>query len=345
VFDGDYLGAGNATGTVSGNVGRFWPNHFVVTPGTLVNRRLLICAPTSSFTYEGEEMQVQGITLTAYNAATPPVRTDNYAGSFAKFNGSVIANFNFGAVDLADAFPPLTATALTTNLGLVSSTGSWTTGTGTINANVMLNRAASPDGPYESFRLGIAPFDSDDVTVRNADLNLDTTVPPDSNDRVLAGSTKVRFGRLWLGNAYGTEKRNLTLSYETQYWNGYAFINNLDDACTTLAAANFGLGNYQGALTTSITSVSNTPGNRFITLAAPNAAGSVDIVATLGNPLSMCPTTWTPVSPGTSYVAIYLRGNWGCSGTYDKDPVARATFGIFGDSTKKTGPIYLRENF
>ncbi|MBS1198457.1 MAG: hypothetical protein H6R18_2242, partial [Proteobacteria bacterium] len=79
-----------------------------------------------------------------------------------------------------------------------------------------------------------------------------------------------------------------------------------------------------------------------ITLAKPSKAGSVDIVARLGaDPAASKCTAWTPAA-ATPFGA-YLQGKW-CGANYDKDPVARATFGIFGSSAKK-GPIYIRENF
>jgi hypothetical protein len=168
---------------------------------------------------------------------------------------------------------------------------------------------------------------------------------------VTNGATaKMRFGRLWMGNAYGTEKRDLTQSYEIQYWNGLAFVKNTLDSCTALTAANFGLGNRQGTLTAANLPVTALVVNTFstgagsLTYTAPNAAGSVDVVAKLGSTLSMCPTTWTPTYPsGAAYSASYLQGNW-CSTGFNRDPTSRVTFGIFGSSAKK-GPIYIRENF
>jgi MSHA biogenesis protein MshQ len=75
VLDGDYLGAGNTTGTTSGNVGRFTPHHFVtaVTPA---------CA-TGNFTYSAQPFTVQ---VTAKNNLATPTTTTNYnsTSNFAK---------------------------------------------------------------------------------------------------------------------------------------------------------------------------------------------------------------------------------------------------------------------
>ena len=245
IEEGDYLGAGNVTGTVSGNVGRFTPDHFLVSPGTIVNRRLASCTSSSSFTYAGEELQVSNFHITAYNGLTTPTITANYAGLFAKFDGSVVANFNFGAIDLADALPPISATAFTvgSNPGEVtivssspvpSSGNGWAAGVGTFNANLKLNRAAAPSGPYASFHLGIVPSDTDAVTVLSADMNLDTSVPPGTPDRVDVGNTIIRYGLLKIFNNFGPETADITNSpFEVRYYDGTKWVVHVDDNCTT----------------------------------------------------------------------------------------------------------------
>lgn len=72
VADGDYLGAGSATGTSSGNIGRFIPHHFDVT--------VTQACPAGSFTYSGQPFPVQ---VTAMNGLATPGKTLNYDGSAA----------------------------------------------------------------------------------------------------------------------------------------------------------------------------------------------------------------------------------------------------------------------
>src|SRR5438034_1618523 len=102
---------GNSAASLA--IGRFRPDHFIVTSPTLTNRQALGCA-ASTYTYEGEQLRVT-FALTARNGLGTPAITQNYttASGFAKLDGTVYANFGFGAVDLADATPPLAATALT----------------------------------------------------------------------------------------------------------------------------------------------------------------------------------------------------------------------------------------
>ncbi|MDR3390919.1 MAG: hypothetical protein P4L77_04205 [Sulfuriferula sp.] len=314
-----------------------------------------------SFTYMDEPL-LAGFTLTAQNASGGT--TQNYTGSLAKLDGTVAANWNWnnfatspsigpGAVN---ATTPLTA-RLSTAVG--NPVGSFVAGVGAFSAQLTLTRlSTAPDGPYPTVQFGVAPQDSDGVKL--ASFNLDAqgagsmpaaaSTPPDgTTERALLGNLSLRFGRLWLGNAYGSEKSSLSLPYEVQYWNGLAFVKNTADYATALTAANFGLGNYKNSVNatnlpaTALTLGTYSTGSGSVTLAAPNASGSADVVAILGSPLNMC-TVWTPTYPsGTPVVATYLRGNW-CGGSYVKDPAVRATFGIFGSSSKK-GVIYLRESY
>lgn len=333
--------------SASAYFGRFIPDHFTVTTGTLTNRRLLVCSPVSTFTYAGEQLRV-AFTLTAKNGAGTLTKNYTTTSGFARLDGSTIANFGFGAVDLADAIAPTSAAALTASLGLVSSSGSWVDGSGSFTADLGLNRAAAADGPYESFSLGIDPQDSDGVKLGSYDL--DTSVPSDTNDHALAGTTKIRYGRLRLSNASGAETLDLPVPMQAQYWNGSMFVTNTDDNCTTLASTNIGLGNYKKQLGSGETGISAATisftagiGNMKLTKPGAGNSGSVDLVVDLGATTtpSMCPT-WTPTTaPAAGANKSYLRGAW-CGGSYDKDPTARATFGVYKNANEF---IYLREMY
>src|SRR5437773_11128404 len=345
---GGSYGCSFGNSAASAAVGRFRPDHFIVTLGTLTNRQALGCA-ASTYTYGGEQWRVT-FTLAARNGLGTPAITQNYttASTFAKLDGTVYANFGFGAVDLADATPPLAATALTARVPSGTSSGTWVGGIGSFTVDLAVSRA-SPDGPFESFRLGVLPADTDGVTLRAADLNLDTSVPADSNDRVLVGSSKIRFGRLALRNASGSQLVRLPVPLETQYWNGTAFITNDADNCTTLATNNVAMSNFTSNLAaceTANTAVSAfARGRSILTLAAPGSAnnGSVDLAVNLG--LASSGTTCTTVGGGTVPAAganrAYLQGNW-TGGAYNVNPSARATFGVYKGSDEV---IFIRENF
>ncbi len=223
--------------------GRFYPKDFLLTSGTLINRQAASCAPASSFTYAGEQLRVT-FTLMARNGAATPAITKNYdpTAGFALFNANTIANLGFGAVDLADAIPPTTATALTASLTPGTSSGTWASGSVPVTADLMLTRAASPDGPFESFNLGVDPVDADGVKLNSYDL--DTTVPADTSDHGLVGTSKIRFGRMKISNAYGSELLDLSIPIAVQYWNDtQGWVQNNLDGCTSIIQNNIKLSN------------------------------------------------------------------------------------------------------
>jgi MSHA biogenesis protein MshQ len=266
-------------------------------------------------TYEGEALAVT-FKLTAENGLATPATTTNYktVGGVANLDGTAIANFGFGAVDQADATPPTGATALTSRLVPGTSSGTWIDGVGTFTANLRLSRPASPDGPYESFNLGIAPTDADGVTLNSYDM---ASVPASAVDRKLVGTTKIRYGRLKINNTHGSELLNLPVSVAAQYWNGSSYVTNIDDSCTSIAAADFASPlTYVPLLkftTTLLGGGKLSSGTGQITLTKPTGfagKGSVDVSSGL---------TISPFLPGTG----------------------RQTFGIY-----KGGPIiYMREMY
>lgn len=357
------------------SLGRFIPDHFLVTPGSLVNRRLAACLAPSSFTYAGEEMQLKDFLLTARNALTTPTATRNYAGVFARLDGSVIANFGIGAVDLADLTPPVLATAFVNGTGpgelaLVSSVGSWgaLSGVGTFSANLRLNRAAAPVGPYESFRLGLAPVDADGVAVRAADRNLDLTAPADLvNDKVLVGSSLVRFGRLRLANALGPHTRDLKMAMEAQFWNGTNFARNSDDSCTVVPASAWSFGNYVRrpasvvfnpavaadrtlASGAAFVMIPRPTGGRvtfdasinLATTGAETAASSCLKDLSLGTPTRPWAPVITNAAPSPVRPSLtHLMGQW-CDASYTNNPSARGSLGLYRGADSL---IFQRENY
>lgn len=314
-------------------VSRFIPDHFTVS-GSFAPA----CA-SGGFTYMDQQslgialtvsaMSAKEIVATLYGNACPAAGSCKV--TLAAYNGT--AALDIGRLKPLAGFPSGTSYDTTLTPKAYTSTA-WINGQYTVSGtNFYVARDTAPDGVFDQYLLKVAITDPDSVTISGSG----TTT-----------ATLIRYGRLWLANAYGSEKLNLLLSYQMQYWNGQTFVRNILDNCTALTAANFGLGNYQGVTSTTlpVTAVSlgaYSGGNGSIVLAAPNVAGSVDVVAKLGSSLSMCPG-WTPTYPaGTPLVASYLQGKW-CGTTYVKDPAVRATFGISGTSAKK-GVIYLRESY
>lgn len=347
VADADYLGTGDVTGTVSGNVGRFVPAGFALSNPVITHRVAAACSPASTFTYLDENFQL-GFTLTAQNASGGT--TTNYEGSFAKLALGTPTVFGLAGIQGTTLFKT------GGRLNLTSSSGTWSKGVAastTLVANVA--RAASPDGPFATAQFGLAATDTDGVGMRT--LNLDTDSPANGADATLVGTIPLRHGRLRLQNAIGAANRALSLPLAAQYWNGSAFTTNDLDSCTRITSAHLSFGNLRKTLTTadlamSPSSVTVHPTQpRFITLAAPGGSriGSVDVAVALdaGAPPTdwSCLKTvnaWAPSITATNGANFRgLRGAW-CGSTFTSDPSARATWGL---NRGADGILFQRENY
>lgn len=160
------------------------------------------------------------------------------------------------------------------------------------------------------------------------------------------------FGRLRLGNALGSDLLNLPVPLVAEYWNGTTFVTNTLDNCTSIAAANIKLSNYQGGVTSGNMPQANisisgnfSAGVSNLKLTKPSSAvspnGSVDLCVDLDTAPGVGDTACQATTPANM---TYLQGVW--SGTnYDRDPSSRAAFGFSGASNKTNTIIYQRENF
>lgn len=319
---GGYFGLTVPAGT-SPNIGRFTPDHYFHSgAATLSTRAAAACSPASSFTYLDEGFGVS-FTLQARNTAGTVMQNYGTANGFAKLNPATIADLGFGARD--------GATLLTSRLDLgAGSAGTFAAGSSVITATLGVRRIAAPDGPYAAVQLGIAPTDSDGITITGVDFDGDAT--PGNERKNLSVTTEVRFGRLRLQNAYGSGTVALPLPTETQYWNGAAFIRNGDDDCTRISAADVLLSDYKlnlGAGETTIVeaTIAFAAGLGRLTLSPPGASNNGSVLLT----------------PDLSTAGLgYLKGAWP-GPTWDQNPGARAGFGYYGSQPRNF--IFFRENY
>jgi hypothetical protein len=341
IADGSYLGAGNVSGSTTGNIGRFVPARFALSGPSITYRSGLSCSPASTFTYLDETFRV-AVTLTAQN--TSGATTTNYTGSFAKLDLTQASAWQLAGRDGSTLF-----TTGSSRLSLGSATGSWSAGVAsgaTLTASAL--RAASPDGPF-SAAFGVAPADSDGVALAAFDM---ASTEGGSNDRAAVGTVPLRFGRLRLSNAMGAADRVLALPAALQYWNGSTWAANTLDSCTSVSANAVSFGNLRRTLTTSDTAVAGalafSSGVGTLRLAAPGSghSGTVDVALSLGSSATdaSCLQPWTPgtgdaATAGANFA--YLRGAW-CASTWGQDPSARASFGL---QRTQDHTIYRRENY
>lgn len=322
---GSYLGSGTTvTGTTGtgGAVGRFIPHHFDTT----------VTQGCNSFTYSGQPFTM---TITARNAS---------GGTTVNYNGT-----GLGAASVKGYAQAVT----------LSATGAYS-GTGSMSASAVaatdfgLGVAGGVGAPtvvggaftFTSKLTPSAPVAAPGVTVSVRAIDADSVSSASGTE----GSITVRSGRIKMSNAFGSEGSVLSIPVQAQYWNGRAWILNSADSCTIIPAASVARGNYldskgaAGAWTTTASTITMSGGTGFLTLSAPSpsgSTGSVDFAFNLGAAAAdqSCLSTH-PASTGASM--SWLRSqNGNCAATYDRDPSARATFGVYAPETKKA--VYVRD--
>jgi hypothetical protein len=419
-----YLSIGNQAlnpaGTVSGNIGRFIPDHFALAndPASPILTRAALPQATANATGTtapatvigvddttgfnvGDKVRIPGAgaggntfvaTVTAVNPAGPTLTLDtaigttliggedviaewgsymgevfnaqftlsavdlnenttqNYQGAYAKLNPTAAGNpLRFGAVN---AGTDLTA-RLDTSL---AASGSFVGGLATIVAPLAINRVASPDGPYAAIRIGIAPTtaESDGVIMGAYDLNVGGSNDHTSiMDATVQAATEVRFGRVQFSNAFGSQTSSLQMPVQAQYWSAKSWVLNSNDSLTAIPAASVALSNYRdskGAAAAWTTTASGpgtlAGGQGSITLSVPTGAppgtGSVDVAINLGSsgPDQSCLAAHGGTAAGQPW---FRSQNGSCAATYDRDPSATASFGVYSPETSRS--VHVRELF
>jgi len=315
---GNYLGAaGNATGSASTNIGRFYPDHFTLTGPSVT----AFCpADATGFTYFGQDGFTTGFTLTAQNAAN--ATTANYTGSFAKLVPTSRTSFGFAAASLpSGSVFAASATA---------PTGAWSNGVAAVAAKHQVSRPTTLAGPT-TIAVSALPVDADGVTLTTA---------------AALGSPRLYAGRARLMNANGSELLALPVPSKIEYYSGatQGWRTNTADTCTTISAGNFAFAfpvgtaskpNNLAACETAMT-VGGAAPSHALSLAKPGAGndGWADITLNLGATASgnACTAVGAGSPAATTANAPWLQYDW--KGAGPANPSARATFGVF-----RSGPL------
>jgi MSHA biogenesis protein MshQ len=341
---GDYLGIGPAeTARIrghSGFVGRFHPARFEVTAN--VPAFADACA-AGAFTYLDQTFHFATapvLTVTARNLGGGVTR--NYtSGGFWKLDTVLAGRGYLDASGAGVGFTAMPAgpVALAGDTGLTGS------------ATLSVAGGAAGDGFQYRRTALVAPFNARvDANFPAADLTDSDGVCVDADVNGVCepflitaiGTTALRFGRLTLASALGSELLPLTMPARAEHYTGTVFVQNLDDACTSLAlAAEVTLANPQTA------DGAPQPGTQTMTIAAGSTriqSGDLGLAAGAGafvfTPPGANQTGYVDTVARLNAAAPWLRYDWDGGGAYDDDPTARASFGIYN------GPhpfIYLRE--
>lgn len=273
----NYLNSGLTLSANAGVVGRFKPHHFVLTP-SLANRQGASCIPAATFTYMGEPLRISLGLVAEKEGGGTTINYDSALG-FSRLDPATANWLTLGANSSLGMGAVQGTTPLNSRLSVSGTpSGNWTNGTATLLADLLFSRPATttPDatwGPYDTLQFGALPQDADGVTLQPGALNLDADASG-GNERQLAGTTKLRHGRLFLENAYGSEKLALVMPVRAEYWNGTHWVVNNDDGCSVLGSPSLA-SNPAGLTTTPSLGTSWAYGRGSIVLSAPNASGSV----------------------------------------------------------------------
>lgn len=309
----DYLGAGSLTGT-SATVGRFTPHHFDVVPNS--PQFAPVCG---TFTYLGQPFiyaTAPVLRVLARNAGGAVTR--NYTGAWWKLSDVSLVGKRYLAENgtLDESLLPATDPVI-----LDQGDG---TGTLTFDAGGGLGFVrTTPTAPFAAeIRLEIDVVDEDGVAYA-ANPAAFGEASAGNGIAFTDGYQEMRFGRLTLQNAYGSELIPLNLSLRAEYFDGSTFVGNLEDSCTPYDGTLATLSNYSDNLQTGETT----------------ASGAGSLLGGTYNPLSPLQLS----APGTGNdgsvdvrlpVDFWLRYDWDGDGSHDNDPSARASFGIFKGNSR-----------
>jgi len=328
-------------------IGRFVPDHFdlalLATP-VLRTFGSGACA-ARSFTYLGQPFgwaTAPQAAVRARNAAG--ATTANYAGTLWKLAAASLAQ-SYAATPVA---PAVDATGLA-----APSLASNNDGTGVAAASasdsLALVRPAAPLAPFNAdIALTWSVQDATEAAV-TGNGTIATTTPLVFATIAFDAGRQMRFGVLRLGGGYGSEMLDLPLPIEALYWDGARFATNTVDQCTTLAAANAALANWQRNLAACETAIATAPaqlasGRSFVKLVRPGSGnnGSVDVALQLGTTAAgqTCSAVGAGTSAATAASLRWLQGRWNGAAAYDQNPSARASFGQY-----RSPLIYQRESY
>ncbi|MDP2265712.1 MAG: DUF11 domain-containing protein [Thiobacillus sp.] len=326
------------------NVGRFVPDHFVLTTASTPQFKTFndTACPTRSFTYIGQPfgyLTLPQATITAKNATGGT--TINYAGALWKL----------AAAGATQVYTAVTGTLDTGLVGTPTVTASGG-GVGTLTANaadVVAFTRTTPVAPFNaSISLSMNIVDSAENAVSGNGL-INTATPALFSSVAFDSGNNIRFGQLVLTNAHGSELLDLPVPLETRFWTGSGFSRNTADACTQLAATNIALSNWRRDLNACETSVTLSGrfnagrGNLKLSKPGEGNTGSVDLTLLLGatGAGSTCVGVPGVVSAAGAASQSWLQGRWS-GAAYDQNPAARGSFGLHRGSKPL---IYFREMY
>ncbi len=329
--------------SAASNVGRFVPDHFDValnlpqfSPGC------------GTFSFVGQPIKYSirpEATVTAKNSANDI--TQNYKSELWKINPS---HATYGVTpNYSEASQPLTLFNASAASVTDNANGSGSLGFADTISNVLSITRSAPLATFNAeIALSFNLQDTDGVAVTNVD-GVATSNPirfgsasAGNGMAFSSGYKAMRWGRLNMQNASGSELNILSVPLYSEFFDGINFIKNTNDNCTSLdLSSQLKLKNVQTA------SGAWQSGNTAMTI-APSGSST----ASLANvPLVSGEAGLSFSAPGsgnTGYIDItgsfsslpWLLFDWDNNGVHDNAPSAKASFGVYRGNSQQ---IFWRE--
>ncbi len=337
VGDGDYLGAGNVPGIESGNVGRFHPDHFTASLNTPMFET---ACGAGSFTYMGQPFTYSAVpVITATARATDGSVTQNYEGAYFRINNGTLQNRTYASANGALDSSGLPGTGSDPAIGPLGN--GQATLTFSAGAGLSYTRAA-PEAPFGAdIALSIDIVDADGVVALTNPVTFGG-----GGGIIFNAGAEMRFGRIRLINAIGSERVYLNVPMRAEYFQGNAtgFVTNLDDSCSS--GVTLSLGSFTSNLGAGETCVIEygAPGSSGVGCAASGPAGLRYREPTLGGDFNLYLQAPGDGNDGsttiTADVPAWLRFDWNVAVPGLENPAGTATFGIYRGDDRR---IYTRE--
>ncbi len=279
-------------------VGRFFPDSFELTSSS----GGAFQDTCTVFTYVGEDFgYLNAPTFEVQARNVQGLATGNYRGNFARMTGDDFSVTTTGLpVPVTRSAQTMIVVPRDDNSGFVDVTF------GADTFSHARGMASEIDEFQANITLEITEIDEIDLPplmITSPARNISPT------------PNTMRFGRLRMNNAHGTEIDPLRMPVVVEYLDNGAYVVNSDDSCSTVVAAdlNLDLTNLSGVST-----------------------------ATVPVPISMGLAEYEFSPPGagnTGFIIVetllggaglpWLQYDWDSDGSYSDDPRARVTFGIF----------------
>jgi MSHA biogenesis protein MshQ len=330
----DYLGTGIVTTTLS-SIGRFTPASLSL---TVINDGTFISANTDgtlNFTYVGQPFSYDpadrpSLRVTALNASSPATLTSNYSGAWGKLNADSIEFTEPTSDEIQDG------TAVSTRMALAYVQDP----EGFRDPTITANPPAAVNGIFDAaFANDEFTYDKDSnsqISPFTPNVNLIITKVTDDDEIISTGSITlnptgsetIRFGRMRMDSAHGSEIEPLEMAYRLEYFDSPGWLLH-DDKNSTITTGDIS-SNPTGISATSIKRT--TPEGKFyITLSPPALEnnGPYTITTNVGEG-----------EPGSE--KHWLRYDWENDGNFDDNPSGTATFGIYKGNSHQ---IFSRQAF